>query len=177
MPTFARTGFSKVLPGRRRERPKGCPSGKRRYGSEADALDALVRVRKVRVETADPDPPEQAIYRCSECPGWHLTSKGLHPDDLDPERERRGQESWQSYARRLEKRVAAQRAQLLSLHTLGYGTTNKQNRKRTAALVAALGRMTERWERERAHRMELVVVLNGRCRCWWCRLRRGRSSA
>jgi hypothetical protein len=38
--------------------------------------------------------------------------------------------------------------------------------------VAALGLMTARWELERQHRAALVEILNHRCACWWCRLRR-----
>jgi hypothetical protein len=134
-----------------------CASGKQRYKSESVAIGALISVRKKRIETRDPLEHESRIYPCDRCNGWHLTSNPVvHPEDFTPEAPQHTGESWQSYARRLERRIAEQRAQLLSLHALGHGGTNRQSRKRISTLTVALGRMTERWENERRNREALV---------------------
>lgn len=134
-----------------------CPSGKVRYATESDAITGLLRVRKERVRTNDPHDHESRIYPCAKCQGWHLTSNPmLHPEDLTPEAPQKTGEPWQQYAKRLEKRIAEQRAQLLSLHALGHGGSNKDSRRRISALTVALGRMTERWENECRNREALV---------------------
>ena len=141
-------------------RSRECVSGKVRYDSEARAIDGLLRVRKRRIETADPLEHESRIYPCVKCAGWHLTSKPMvHPEDFTPEHEQWNGESVESYIKRLERRIKEQRAQLLSLHALGHGGDNRQARKRISALTVALGRMTERWENERRDRKALVEKL------------------
>lgn len=135
-----------------------CPSGKIRHRSEAIAIEALIRVRKHRIEINDPADHESHIYPCRQCDGWHLSSKAVvHPEDFTAEHPQRTGETWPEYAKRLERRIAAQRAQLLSLHALGHGGSNRQSRKRIESLIVALGRMTERWENERRNREALVM--------------------
>jgi len=152
---------------------RGCPSKKYRYLTEAVALEGLARVRRDRLNDADRTrPPECRIYFCDRCEGWHLTSNEAHPEDFNTEPARRDQEDWQVYARRLEKRIASQRAEILSLHQIGHGLSNKNTRRRMETLVIALGRATERFERERRDRINLVRLLDERCGCWWCRLSR-----
>lgn len=148
-----------------RHRPSkvvACSSGKRVYATAEIAADALVRVRHDRALRPDGREPEERIYECPLCERWHLSSSPRRDlgFDLVPFELRKDGESWESYAGRLEKRIKAQRDQLLSLHALGKGTlTNKQTRRRIEALVVALGQMTERWEKERRDRMALVVAL------------------
>lgn len=149
-----------------------CPSGKVRYAFESHALEGLARVRAARRRTADPHAPECRIYFCDRCEGWHLTSREGHPEEFSSEPERHDKETWAEYAQRLEKRIARQRSEILSLHQLGHGLSNKATRRRIETLVIALGRTTERYERERRHRIAVVELLEGRCACWWCRLRR-----
>jgi hypothetical protein len=173
--TQPRTGFVQsgepLASDRPRSRVERCGSGKVRHPSEARALEALVRVRGQRIASGDPAMPENRIYVCDRCDGWHLTSRELHPEDLTPERDRHPSEGWEGYAKRLEKRIASQRAEIMSLHTLGHGAGNRESRKRISSLVIALGRMTERWEIERRHREHLVQLLAQDCRCLWCRWR------
>lgn len=159
MTTFPRTGFTRSgraveLIGRHRRK---CSTGKVRHATEAVALEALARVRRDRIATGDPDPPESRIYICARCNGWHLTSTDLSYRDLEPIRERSDGEAWEAYAKRLERRIAEQRAQILSLLALGHGAAhNRASRKRVEALTVALGHMTERWENERRNREEVV---------------------
>ena len=171
MTTVPRTGFVRVgelvvgderpssLRPKAKHRSRGpqtCPSGKKRYASESDALGGLMGVRKARAAAGHAEPPECRIYWCERCIGWHLTSTELNGLELKPVRARMTDETWEKYAKRLERRIAEQRAQILSLVALGHGASNREARKRTANLVVALGRMTERWEIERQHREALV---------------------
>lgn len=164
MTTVPRLGFIRIGEPKA-ERTDGKRKGrcartsKIRHPSEADALRALARVRDARALQDDGRLPENRIYRCAHCEGWHLTSRELHPAELDPPKERGPAETWEEYAHRLERRIAEQRAHTVSLHTLGHGVANRATRKRIASLVEALGRMTERWENERRNRQELVRQL------------------
>lgn len=169
--TFPRTGFMRVSDNAPRSRAAVvCGTGKKRYATESAALDALIRVRKLRQANPDGRDPENRIYFCS-CKGWHLTSGEMGREDFSPVKERGDGEPWESYARRLERRIAEQRAHLLSLHALGHGASNREGRKRIASLLRALGRMTERWESERSQRQALVEILSERCSCRRCRRR------
>lgn len=162
-------------PRRLRGRPPDrvrCVTRKERYETESEALEALVRVRKERLATEDPKPPEARIYRCERCKGWHLTSNETSPDEFKNEPDRYPDETWEIYAKRLEKRIAAQRSEIVSLHAIGQGVGRKNARRRIETLVIAVGRATERYEWERKQRIDLVRKLRDRCDCWWCRLRR-----
>lgn len=59
-------------------RMRGCPrTGKTRYRSEWDAIDAMARTRKrvsFRGESSS-SPPAARVYACPYCEGWHLTSQ------------------------------------------------------------------------------------------------------
>lgn len=137
-----------------------CRTGKIEYATESAALEGLRRVRKKRIKNLDEQDHECAIYLCDHGHHWHLTSNEIRGEDVTSERERSDGETWESYAKRLERRVAEQRSQILSLHALGHGASNnRQARKRINALVIALGHMTERWEAERANRIRLVQLL------------------
>lgn len=50
-----------------------CATGKRQYGSEALAEDALL---ETRARHGDEKEGPVAVYRCEDCGQWHLTSKG-----------------------------------------------------------------------------------------------------
>lgn len=54
-----------------------CETGKRRYRDRIGALVALATVQR----RDDPHRPktERRAYRCPQCGGWHLTSKGKKP--------------------------------------------------------------------------------------------------
>lgn len=156
MATQLRIGF--VRRGARQEpaEPR-CKTGKHRYLSESQALEALIRVRKIRVRQGDPRQHENHIYPCRECDGWHLSSTPvLLASDLRTEREQWPTETIEAYARRLERRIAEQRAQILSMLAVGHGGNNRQARKRIEILTVALGRMTAMWEEERRNREALV---------------------
>jgi hypothetical protein len=170
MPTFPLTGYRRVGEAAPEPEPRRCPSGKLRYPSEALALEGLSTVRERR-HGAD-RPPECRIYFCDRCEGWHLTSAEIHPRAFVPEREKADDEEWSVYAKRLERRIAAQRSEILSLHQLGFGLSNKNTRRRIETLVIALGHATERYERERRDRIGLTRRLEARCDCCWCRIRR-----
>lgn len=153
----------RLLPSRTRQ----CATGKLRYGTETEALTALTRTREARVRTADPHPPENRIYKCPQCDGWHLTSKALSSLDLVEPGPKADGEPWDEYAHRLERRVAAQRAQIVSLLAVGHGGTNRELRKRFPALLTALGQITERWQAERRNRENLVDLLRQRHPFTW----------
>lgn len=148
-----------------------CRTGKVEYPTESSALEGLRRVRKKRIENPDGQDPESGIYPCDHGDHWHLTSSEIHLNDITSERERRDGETWENYAGRLEKRIAEQRSQILSLHALGHGASNnRSSRKRINALVIALGRMTENWENERRSRIALTEKLrNKEIKQWWKR--------
>jgi len=132
--------------------------GKLAHPSESAALAALITVREHRIRSGDPV-PEQRVYQCERCNAWHLTRAEARLISLGATRDRRDDESWEQYARRLERRIAAQRAELMSLHALGHGLASRDARRRVASLVISLGRMTERWEAERRNREALVAAL------------------
>lgn len=137
-----------------------CPSGKQRHRSEAGAIQALIRVRKHRIQTGDPLDHESHIYPCEQCNGWHLSSKEvLHSRHLIPDKVRHDGETWEAYARRLERRIKEQRAQIMSMIAVGHGGNNRQARKRIASLTVALGRVTELWDEERRNREAVVERL------------------
>lgn len=144
-----------------------CVTGKRRYPSEASALESLMRVREERIGSGEERIPENRIYFCDRCNGWHLSSRELHPADLQEVKEKGDGETWHQYARRLEKKIAAQRSQLVSLLALGHGAGNRENRKRIPALLIALGRQSERANAERQHRIALVETLRRRHPLCW----------
>lgn len=163
-----------LLPRFRSEQPRRnphCPTRKHYYAAESDALTALARVRNERISSGEQRSPESHAYPCSLCGGYHLSSTptGVHDTDFLPAW-RNIEETWEQYARRLEKRIKEQRAHILSLHIVGQGGTNREARKKIQQLTIALGRMTERWEAERTHRIALVEKINGRS--WWARRRR-----
>lgn len=143
-------------------RPNKCESKKVRYRTEADAVAALIEVRKKRVRDADPHDPENHLYPCTRCEGWHLSSTEVFrrtnsfPENLT----RNGtNESWEDYAHRLEFRIKEQRGQLMSIQALGHGSNNRASRQRIQSLVIALGHMTELWEKERRNRQAVVARL------------------
>ena len=162
MTSLPRFGFARVDQQNepaRAPRPRGCPTQKVRYKAESEALVALIRVRDHRAEISDPAAPENRVYRCDACDGWHLSSKPLHPQDIATVRERADGEPWQSYSRRLERKIEQQRTQIVSLLAIGHGGSNRELRKRVPALLAALAEMTERWHGERRNREALVRTL------------------
>jgi hypothetical protein len=54
--------------------PKSC-SNKRKYSTEALAIDALLEAR-IRFSTNS----AVTVYQCENCNDWHLTSQGnIHP--------------------------------------------------------------------------------------------------
>lgn len=155
---FTRVGVSNLVPWRARSRYT-CGSGKVRYPSEPEALDAMMRVRKERVRNGETRTPENRIYYCEQCEGWHLSSRELHPLDLAQMRERGDGEPWDVYAKRLERKIADQRSQIVSLLALGHAGSNRDLRKRVPTLLTALGQMTERWQGERRTRENLTEIL------------------
>lgn len=54
-----------------------CPTGKDRFATEHDAGLALVNCKIARVLHHKHKRKEQRYYCCSQCRGWHLTSKPL----------------------------------------------------------------------------------------------------
>lgn len=130
-----------------------CASKKVRYETDLDAAIALRRVRAVRSARPDGLPEECAFYECTFCQGWHLTSQP-QPVILEPFARDDG-ETWESYARRLERRVKEQRDQLVDLQTLRRELGNRQTRRQIERLESALGKMTYRWEWERDRRKGL----------------------
>lgn len=151
---------------------RGCRTGKVEYPSESAALEGLRNVREKRLKNPDEHNPECSIYPCEHGPHWHLTSNEVRGDDFTSEKEKSDGETWENYAVRLERRIAEQRSQILSLHALGHGASNnRQARKRINALVIALGHMTERWEGERRSRIALTEKLQNQQpkTNWWKR--------
>lgn len=65
-------------------------------------------------------------------------------------------ESWEDYARRLERRIKDQRDHIKSLAALHKGNGNRADRKKVASLRSALATITEKWSREREARIALV---------------------
>lgn len=185
MGTQPRSGFVRVgidpeaaflsrlaRPSRRRRRPEdSCPSGKTRHPTEAAAIAALIRVRKHRVKTNDPRPHESHLYACDRCDGWHLSSTPmLLARELIPERPQLPNEAQALYVRRLERRIAEQRSQILSLLATGNSASNRETRRRIAGLTAALARVTELWQQECRNREALVERLAAAERPrWWRR--------
>lgn len=51
-----------------------CPSGKNRYRDRITALLALANI--ARRDSPQRLKTERRAYRCPQCNGWHLTSKG-----------------------------------------------------------------------------------------------------
>jgi hypothetical protein len=135
-----------------------CVTGKVRYADEQDAAVALERVRAARAERPDGHPPERVFYPCEHCDGWHLSSRPPKLALADPPPRADG-ETWQEYAHRLERRIKEQRDQLEQINQLRADAGNRHERKRIALLQASLGRMTERWEKERAARIGLVNAM------------------
>lgn len=131
-----------------------CITGKVRYADEENATAALERVKEARAARPDGKAPERIFYFCSECDGWHLSSRA---PDLMAEHQRKGDgETWEEYAHRLERRIKEQRDQLAGINALRADAGNRHERKVIEGLRASLGRMTERWERERMQREGLV---------------------
>ncbi len=60
--------------------PRGCPAGKRSYGTWAEADEALrqVRARRRRGQR------EKRVYRCPDCGLYHLTRKGEDRAGMKP---------------------------------------------------------------------------------------------
>lgn len=54
-----------------------CPSGKTRYRDRIGALLALASTQ--RRDGSRRPKTEKRAYRCPDCRGWHLTSKGKRP--------------------------------------------------------------------------------------------------
>lgn len=143
----------------------GCSSHKRPYYSEHQALKALVQVRRKRWMEGD-ETPESRAYKCDECDQYHLTSQPIvQHQDFRPSPARSENEPLEQYARRLERRIAEQRTQLMSLHAIGHGGTNKETRRRIQSLTVALAEVTELWQQEKRNREALVKRLNKRR--WW----------
>lgn len=136
-----------------------CTTQKRRYGSESQALAALISVRGDRLRAGETQDFETRIYPCWACQGWHLTSQVVSRNDLVPARDRYHTEDVRAYVTRLERRIAEQRTHLLSIHALGHGGNNRQARARIASLTLALAHMTELWDKERRNREALVEQL------------------
>lgn len=59
---------------------KKCSSGKRAYGSESLAVEALIEAH-IQFNYRSGNGP-MSIYQCDECGQYHLTSKGLMNDRL-----------------------------------------------------------------------------------------------
>ena len=59
-----------------------CPSGKRRFDSENEAVNALIEAR-----IHFPHNKAINVYNCSDCGLWHLTSQGVMNDRLKQELE------------------------------------------------------------------------------------------
>lgn len=133
-----------------------CESGKVRYLTLQDAAIALDRVRAARAAKPDGRAPERAYYECGYCAGWHLTSQA---SDLEPPEPTRGDgETWENYALRLERRIKAQRDHLEAINALRADAANRAERKRIDHLLMQLGRMTHRWEGQRAAKIGLAKV-------------------
>lgn len=66
----------KTRRGRRRPPRQGaaapCRSGKLRYRDRLGAEIALASTERGRASSRD----EKRVYRCPDCAGWHLTSRG-----------------------------------------------------------------------------------------------------
>lgn len=56
-----------------------CPSGKVPYQTEAAAEEALDRHRAAQGFSMLETRPDWQKYRCTSCPGWHLTSGPRYP--------------------------------------------------------------------------------------------------
>lgn len=134
-----------------------CVTGKVRYENDQEAAVALERVQAARAERPDGHPPERIFYACrAGCGGWHLSSQ---PPSLGPEHAAKGDgETWEEYAHRLEQRVKEQRDVLAAINVLRADAGNRHERKRIEHLTFALGRMTERWEKEKAAKMALLAM-------------------
>jgi hypothetical protein len=52
-----------------------CPTGKKIYADEADALIALAKIRGRK----NGKQAERRAYHCTQCRGWHLTSREKKP--------------------------------------------------------------------------------------------------
>lgn len=134
-----------------------CVTEKVRYADDVQAAIALERVRATRLERPDDQPPERIFYECRHCSGWHLSSR---PPEIEPPPAAKADgETWEEYAHRLERRIKAQRDHIAEVNVLRADAANRAERKRIDHLRYALGRMTERWERERRDRVALVEVL------------------
>lgn len=134
-----------------------CVTGKVRYADDEQAAIALDRVREARLARPDGRPAEWQFYACEHCDGWHLSSRWPDPGpDLEP---RVDGEPWPDYAKRLERRIKEQRDHITQLHELRGYAANRYSRKKIDGLVAALGRMTARWEHERTNREALAGKL------------------
>lgn len=136
-----------------------CVTGKVRYADDIQASIALERVRLVRARKVEDKPPERTFYECPHCDGgWHLTSK---PPALDPPpAEKADGETWEEYAHRLERRIKMQRDTLEQINLLRADAGNRAERKRIDRLTVALGRMTERWEKEKEDKRGLIAKLD-----------------
>lgn len=173
MTTFPRVGFQRVGEQPRRVRTRDryrgrCrSSAKIRHPTESDALAALMRVREERITNREDRVPENRIYFCDDCEGWHLSSRELDPYLLNTVPPRGDGEPWDVYTRRLEKKIATQRSEITSLLALGHGGGNRELRKRIPALLKALARTSERCEAERIHRENLVAILQQRHPLCW----------
>ena len=52
-----------------------CPTGKRGYDYELEALRELRAIRKSGAHDARPGGRERRAYRCEFCDRWHLTTR------------------------------------------------------------------------------------------------------
>jgi hypothetical protein len=63
------------LAARQAAREAACPTGKVRHTRRADAMHALVTIRRQRGARLQVMACERRVYKCPHCDGWHLTSK------------------------------------------------------------------------------------------------------
>src|SRR4051812_38332193 len=59
---------------------RACPTGKRRFQAGLAALTALADIGMSEQSPGE----EHRAYRCTDCRGWHLTSKGLYESPRMP---------------------------------------------------------------------------------------------
>lgn len=96
---------------------------------------------------------------CPKCKRTHSADRE-HNCSLDrPFDNKLDGESWEDYAKRLERRIKEQRDLNKHLVELGKDGGNRVDRKRIARLEAALGQMTLRWEDQRAMNKGLSAKL------------------
>lgn len=83
--------------------------------------------------------------------------------ELDPPPPAKGDgETWEEYAHRLERRIKEQRDQIAAINALRADAGNRAERKRIDHLRWSLGRMTERWEKEKRDRLGILKHIRQR---------------